>query len=300
MFHSYWNVIGFDRSTKEGIETLNSLVKMAISEPNIEHTLYIDNEQYNEYHKEILPGAGIIVFGYYRENEFVVENTYPYVDATEECILDCYNVSIEQMSDKFAYLGMFDSYIVNMILMFYVKNSCFINSTALDLSLEIDKCKIGLSALSSSGMILLPMEKRVNSENNRKVYRDRKINLIERAKKGDEDAIDTLTIDEMETQQMLFHRVQREDVLSIVESYFMPDGLENDKYSIMGDILDIKKEVNPITEHSIYCMQILSNDIQITVMINEKDLTGEPKTGRRFRGKIWLLGEIKDIENVRY
>lgn len=300
MFHSYWNVIGFDGNTKEGAEILNQLIKSAISEPSREHSLYLDNSEYKEYQKEIIKGAGIVVFGYYNENDFIVENTYPYVDSDNSCLLDCQNVSIEQMSDKFAYLGMFDSYIMNMVVIFYLKDNSFINSTVSNLNIDISSCSICLSALSSVGIILLPVEKKNISENTKKVHLDRRVSLIERAKKGDEDAIDTLTIDELETQQMLFHRIRNEDVLSIVESYFMPDGLENDKYAILGDILDVRNELNPITKEVIYCLQVVCNDVKITVMINKKNLTGEPKIGRRFRGKIWLLGEIKDIEKIKY
>ena len=33
--------------------------------------------------------------------------------------------------------------------------------------------------------------------------------------------------------------------------------------------------------------------LQFNLMINEKDLEGEPLPGRRFRGVIWLLGEVE-------
>lgn len=300
MFHSYWNVIGFDGKTKDGAEVLNNLIQNTISDPTRSHTLYVDDVEYKEYQKEIIKGAGIVVFGYFNADDFIVENVYPYVDSDNSCLFDCQNVSIEQMSDKFAYLGMFDSYIMNMVVIFYLKDNRFINSTASNLNVDISSCSICLSALSSNGIILFPVDNKNVSEKTKRVRLDRRISLLERAKHGDEEAIDTLTIDEMETQQMLYHRIRKEDVLSIVESYFMPDGLENDKYAILGDILDVRKETNPITGQEIYCLQILCNDVKITVMINQKDLTGEPKIGRRFRGKIWLLGEIKDIDKVKF
>ena len=37
--------------------------------------------------------------------------------------------------------------------------------------------------------------------------------------------------------------------------------------------------------------------IQFNLIINELDLQGEPKPGRRFRGTIWLLGEVEFLIN---
>ena len=117
--------------------------------------------------------------------------------------------------------------------------------------------------------------------------------IARRIKKGDEEAIETLTLEDFETQQMLYTRTQSEDVLSIVDTYFMPEGLENDKYSIMGDIVSVKKEKNCITEEEIYLLDIFSNDVYLSISINKKNLMGEPLVNRRFRGRVWLQGIIK-------
>lgn len=39
-------------------------------------------------------------------------------------------------------------------------------------------------------------------------------------------------------------------------------------------------------------MTINCNDLIFDVCINEEDLMGEPKVGRRFKGNIWLQGKI--------
>jgi hypothetical protein len=39
-------------------------------------------------------------------------------------------------------------------------------------------------------------------------------------------------------------------------------------------------------------MKIECNDIQFDVCINEKDLMGQPEIGRRFKGNIWMQGNI--------
>ena len=83
-----------------------------------------------------------------------------------------------------------------------------------------------------------------------------------------------------------------EDVLSIVDSYFMPYGMECDQYQILGTILFFTKVSNNMTKESLYQMTIECNGLTFDICINEKDLLGEPDVGRRFKGNIWLQGNI--------
>ena len=39
-------------------------------------------------------------------------------------------------------------------------------------------------------------------------------------------------------------------------------------------------------------MVIDCNDLKFTLCINKKDLYGEPAPGRRFKGTVWMQGEI--------
>ena len=45
-------------------------------------------------------------------------------------------------------------------------------------------------------------------------------------------AIENLTLEDIDTYSMLSRRIANEDILSIVDSYFMPYGIESDQYSI--------------------------------------------------------------------
>lgn len=112
------------------------------------------------------------------------------------------------------------------------------------------------------------------------------------AKNGDEEAMESLTIEDMDTYAMISQRVENEDVYSIVDSYFMPYGMECDLYNIMGEILDCTRVQNILTGDSIYEMRICCNDIEMDVCINENDLLGEPLRGRRFKGIVWLQGNV--------
>lgn len=117
--------------------------------------------------------------------------------------------------------------------------------------------------------------------------------LIAAARDGDEDAIENLTLEDIDTYSLLSKRITHEDVLSIVDTYFMPYGIESDQYSVLGEIMDVALLQNRFTEENVYSMEIMCNDILFSVCINQKDLLGEPEVGRRFKGNIWMQGSIK-------
>ncbi len=56
--------------------------------------------------------------------------------------------------------------------------------------------------------------------------------------------MESLTMEDMDTYSMISQRIVTDDVLTIVDSYFMPYGIECDQYHVMGDIQDIEKTVN--------------------------------------------------------
>ena len=116
--------------------------------------------------------------------------------------------------------------------------------------------------------------------------------MIQAAREGDEEAIESLTIEDMDTYSMISKRIVDEDVLSIVTTHFMPCGVECDHYNVMGEILDVELRENNKTKEKIYVLTIESNGIVLDVCINQMDLMGEPAAGRRFRGIIWLQGLV--------
>ena len=64
-------------------------------------------------------------------------------------------------------------------------------------------------------------------------------------------------------------------------------------YSVIGEILELSKERNSYTGENIYIMNLECNDVEFTLGINEKHLLGEPMVGRRFKGQIWLQGNVR-------
>ena len=117
--------------------------------------------------------------------------------------------------------------------------------------------------------------------------------LIIEAKMGNQEAMESLTMEDIDQYAVVSRRIKKEDVYSIVESTFIPHGSESDNYMIIGIIQEVKTVENYLTQEEMYILCLLCNEVDIEVCINKKDLLGEPLPGRRFRGIVWLQGIIE-------
>ena len=152
---------------------------------------------------------------------------------------------------------------------------------------------ISLFALANMGTIIWPvaMDSYQKEKSRQESIKRRK--LLEDAQNGDEEAMESLTMDDIDIYAMLSRRVMNEDILSIVDTCFMPYGIESDVYYIIGNILDVRLTINTRTSEKIYLMRISCNDIIFPLAVNAATLTGEPMVGMRFKGSIWLQGKIR-------
>ena len=105
-------------------------------------------------------------------------------------------------------------------------------------------------------------------------------------------AIESLTMEDMDTYSMIQQRVQNEDILSIVDTTFMPNGVECDQYGVLGMIHRCEKVVNNYTNEKIWQLEVHVNGLIIDVSIHADRLYGEPAVNRRFKGNVWIQGEV--------
>ena len=150
-----------------------------------------------------------------------------------------------------------------------------------------------LSALSVEGTVVLPLEKSPYEVQVIRQRADRRRKLMEAARDGDEQAMQTITMEDMDTYGDLLGKIQDNDILTLVDSFFMPTGAECDVYYIMGEILACRQVRNPYTLDRIHVLTVQCSGIEFPVAINDKDLYGHPEPGRRFKGVIWLQGIIR-------
>ena len=224
------------------------------------------------------------------EGNFSQEYYFPYVKNTG--ISSAAECSIQRHAEKETYAGLLDEYRVGISLIFYMENS--LEYRLRRQNKEVTEAKgVSLTGLAVQGKILLPVQKtRQQAENSRQESRKR-TRLIEAAKNGDEDAIETLTIEDIDLYSMVSRRIAHEDVYSIIDTCFMPCGVECDQYAVIGEITDMEIKTNRMTGEEVYNLKLDCNDMQFYVAINKKDLLGEPLPGRRFKGQVWMQGTVE-------
>ena len=288
--HSYLKTIGFS-----GISTVrdqDQLIGEVLRGYDFKKVAMDEHHQlFAQISKEYAPDMGITVCGIYdEENLFHMEYYYPYYMGSQ--ITSYQQVVIEKQAATESYAGACDDIRVGTTLIFYLINAGDYLAVQKHNLLDEQRMSVSLSGLSDSGLILLPLEKdRAQQERDEK--KSQKLNsLYNAAANGDQDAIESLTMEDIDAYTMIARRIQHEDVYTIVDSYFMPYGLECDFYNVMGEITECCLVRNRSTEEQIWKLSILTNGIPLDICINEKDLTGEPMAGRRFKGTVWLQGMV--------
>ena len=288
--HKYMRAIGFSQLTdrRREQELITDIVV------NSSHRSYTSNGEETilaEFCEDFAQDIGIAVCGEFdAEDKFTYDYFYPYLRGT---VVSSYeDVSVERHADKESYAGICDDIKVGVSLIFYLQNIVpYVKAQNMNI-LPVRGTTLTLSGLSISGNIILAIDK---DESEKQKIQKTSLNrnkLIAAARKGDEEAIESLTLEDMDLYTSISRKILTEDVFTLVDTYFMPYGVECDQYSVLGEILDISLRVNRITKEEIYVMRISCNDLEFDVCINKKDLYGEPQVGRRFKGVIWMQGYI--------
>ncbi|MCI9307820.1 MAG: DUF3881 family protein [Lachnospiraceae bacterium] len=287
--HEYLRAVGFS-DIKDKAE-LNRLLQTVEESYQSERTSgNRDGKDFSERKKEFAPGMGIMLRGEYdEEGNYQREYYFPYFHGKQEKLYE--TVTVERHAEKESYAGVCDDLSLGVSIIFYVQNVAdLLNEQRLN---QLFSCTVTLkfSGLSTGGKVLLPVVKGITEEENSDAVLQR-TKLIQAARDGDEEAIENLTLEDMDIYSMISRRIADEDVFSIVSTYFMPYGVECDHYSILGEILEYELVENNLTKEQIYVLTVESHDLVFEVCVNKKDLLGEPQVGRRFKGVIWLQGEM--------
>ncbi len=314
--HKYLRAIGFSKVKKrEELQALiGEVVERTILKPKnpeqdkIERIneymfgrdITVDEEErvYAELFLDFTHGAGICVRGEFDEdNSFLYEYHFPYVRGTH--ISSNEDVTIERHAEKESYAGVCDDIKVGVSLIFYLQNMIPYKRLQALNQLPVQGTSLILSALSVSGMIMMPIIKNESERQRIKKASFERNQLLAQARMGDEEAIESLTLEDMDTYTMISRKIHKEDVFSLVDTYFMPYGVECDQYSILGEILEVYTDKNRLTGEEVVFMTVECNELTLDICINQEDLYGEAAAGRRFKGVVWLQGYINyPQENV--
>ncbi len=288
--HKFLRAVGF--STIKNRHELTNLITSSIQ--NAQKRAYVTNNEnviLAEFARDYADGIGVAVCGEFDDQDkFIYEYYYPYLIpnaiSTEE------DLNVERHAATYSYAGVCNEPRLGVTLIFYLQNMVSYVKYENENKFPIKGTTLSLSALSIKGQILMPIAKTQEEKEVAKKKLNYRNKLINNARRGDETAIESLTLDDMDLYTTLSKKIRKQDIYSLVDTYFMPYGVECDQYSVLGEIIDTRMVMNHFTNENVYIMRIECNELQFDICINEVDLLGEPAIGRRFKGNIWMQGVI--------
>ena len=249
-----------------------------------------EDDQYAEYSWEVAPGMGLTVRGQLdEEDNFRMDHYFPYL--SPRFVTSSEETFIEKKSENDSYGALCEDYRLGVALIFHLQNAVdYLRVNRRDRTSF--NCPVRVSALASDGTILFPTMK--TAEEVRQVNEETKkyAKMLAAAKDGDQEAIDHLAIKEIDDYSTVNDRMKNEDIFSIVDTSFIPYGMESEVYRIVGIILSLEERTNTQTGEKVYLMEIYCNHIVFDLCVNAQDLIGIPEKGRRFRGVVWLQGRV--------
>ena len=288
--HSYLRSIGF--SDIKNRRQLTPITKEIIANPTTKNIVTVDADtRLVQLNKDFGKHFGISLVGEMDiDNTISFEYYFPYVRSS--FIMNQERIYIEKHGDKESYAGVCEDYNLGMTLIFFLTNiSDYANTKWMNYSNHLIT-KAYMSGLSTSGKVILDIEQLPPANREHKCSSVNRNKLIEAARQGDRSAMESLTLDDMDIYTQVSRRAHYEDILSIVETNFMPYGIETEHYSIIGNILDCILCENDYTKEPVYLLNVETNEMMMAIAINEKDMLGTPAPGRRFKGEIWLQGNV--------
>ena len=118
------------------------------------------------------------------------------------------DVSIERHAGTESYAGVCDDVKVGVSLIFYLQNMIPYIKIRDSKRLPVRGTTLTLSALSVQGKIMMPIIKNEKDKKMIKKVSKNRNSLIDAARRGDEDAIESLTLEDMDTYTTISTRVK--------------------------------------------------------------------------------------------
>jgi len=247
-----------------------------------------------EYRLPVASSMGITVVGHRDPGAaFVRDYYFPYMQSYEAMHTE--EAGVERHTERETYAGVIEDFTSGITLIFYLCNSLEARELK-RMGIRLKPKQAFLTAMAVEGKILLPIEKKTEDEESFQQKKREQKRLFDAAKAGDEDAIETLTETDMNLMAEVNRRIEEEDLYSLVESSFMPTGIECDQYAILGEIVSLRMKSNVYTHENVLDLKLRCNDAIFRVCMNEKDLLGVSAVGGRGLGAGGGRGEMEFLE----
>lgn len=288
--NKYLNAIGFGSYSKAEFD--NWLYHKALPDPDIKvEATDLDDNPIVEMRKEVATGMGVSMRGYYgADGNFILDSYFPYREPKLQT--NTLETNIIPQTDRNGMYGVCDDTRIGVDLVYFVQDMMALLETDQKNNSEVFFGGTSLMGLAERGTILLPAAKTEEFKQRAETARKKKSELVQAARDGDERAYEDLSMDEMNLYSQITSRLQNESIYEIIDTTFMPVGVETDKYAVVGEITDYHKFLNKVTRQTVWVLTIVTESMKFEVTVNSKDLLGEPARGRRFKGEIWLQGKV--------
>ena len=291
----YISALGFSEyDTKEKAE---KLVASIIDHPTNRYiSNYNTDEIKVEYYKEYGENFGLLIRGTLNEKEeLTVYSLIPY--STGRSITDTHEIDVVKGLERDSYNAYCEESKTGTPISFFLQN--VIDFLEADGQEDVYIKGVRLIAFSVEGTVILPIEKDEMDLLIEEEEDSLREELIEKARDGNEEALLQLEEEALEASALLQERLKSEDLLSVLEGFFVPIEDSEDIYSILGNIEQIDEAINKETNEKVYILKIKCMNFKVDVWINEKNLMGKPYIGMRFKGTSWVHGLIEfEYNNV--
>lgn len=245
-----------------------------------------------ELSKEFGRGIGLKVLGEQDGLGFHRTSYFPYVKCADEGSDGSVGIQAKTNGDSF--IGVCNDGRVGAPLIFSLQNpGVYLRGRKEDPSSEY-RVTTTFAALSLQGRIILPAKSKAERmAQGMSDWAMERQDTVELAKMGDEKALQMVTLQNLDLYSMVQQRLSEgEDIFSIVDTYFIPYGMESDQYHMLANIDRVVPVYSMITREMVWKMDVECSGLRFTLCINADDLEGYPSGGMRFRGDIWLQGNI--------
>jgi len=244
--------------------------------------------------REVAPNAGVAVVGEIDEaGDLIPEYYFPYLNST--AVSSEARLTYEKLSTREGFIGMCEDFRLGMALIFSVKNITDVMKNEQVNPLGTGYRKVLLSALASEGTVILPLYQNEKVLKQAKDQEERRRQIMESLPLHDDPNphLEEVAQQDMRRYDQLMRRLESTDVFTVVDTFFMPYGMESDRYYLLGKILSCQLLTNEYSGEKFYRMLIEANDMTLALSINAADLLGVPEVGCRIKCRAWLTGEMK-------
>ena len=289
---SSMKAIGF--SSLENKQSWDDLVADVLNEPSRTFMRkYEKDKVVIEYYKEYGEKLYLLVRvalgeGGTQQPKVSIEECEPYVEA--RYTLEVQDLDIEDTEDDFIFYVVCEDVGTGMQIVFWLQNVIeYLDCMEDD---AVDYLGVNLVGIASEGTIVLPIEKDAEDSEFEDTEREYLRTMLQRAKDGDEEAIEILEKEEQELDEQLKQRLRQEDFLTVMDGYFLPATHIEATYAVLGTIKELEIRQNSKTREKMYWMYLDVNGMLVEVIINTSDLIGKPYIGMRFMGTCWMQGTV--------